>query len=107
MSFFLLSFRTVKRLGIPDERIILMLADDMACNPRNSYPAQVFNNENHQLNLYGDNVEVNLFTLKLMLLNHNVIVPKPKNTILCSVCFTMFTFEVSSTWCLSDPYVQK
>ncbi|ONK66629.1 uncharacterized protein A4U43_C06F10340 [Asparagus officinalis] len=49
---------TVKRLGIPDERIILMLADDMACNARNNYPAQVFNNENHQLNLYGDNVEV-------------------------------------------------
>ncbi|CAH1453724.1 unnamed protein product [Lactuca virosa] len=60
MSFFLLIFlfRTVKRLGIPDERIILMLADDMACNSRNKYPAQVFNNENHRLNLYGDNVEV-------------------------------------------------
>ncbi|CAH2038540.1 unnamed protein product, partial [Thlaspi arvense] len=51
-------YRTVKRLGIPDERIILMLADDMACNARNEYPAQVFNNENHKLNLYGDNVEV-------------------------------------------------
>ncbi|KAH7431192.1 hypothetical protein KP509_08G035700 [Ceratopteris richardii] len=51
-------YRTVKRLGIPDNRIILMLADDMACNSRNSYPAQVFNNENHQINLYGDNVEV-------------------------------------------------
>ncbi|XP_043722392.1 putative GPI-anchor transamidase isoform X1 [Telopea speciosissima] len=51
-------YRTVKRLGIPDERIILMLADDMACNARNKYPAQVFNNENHHLNLYGDNVEV-------------------------------------------------
>ncbi|CAL1382877.1 unnamed protein product [Linum trigynum] len=51
-------YRTVKRLGIPDERIILMLADDMACNSRNKYPAQVFNNENHWLNLYGDNVEV-------------------------------------------------
>ncbi|GAB2274674.1 glycosylphosphatidylinositol anchor biosynthesis [Dionaea muscipula] len=51
-------YRTVKRLGIPDERIILMLADDMACNPRNKYPAQVFNNENHRPNLYGDNVEV-------------------------------------------------
>lgn len=35
-----------------------MLADDMACNARNKYPAQVFNNENHKLNLYGDNVEV-------------------------------------------------
>ncbi|XP_026455060.1 putative GPI-anchor transamidase isoform X2 [Papaver somniferum] len=51
-------YRTVKRLGIPDERIIFMLADDMACNTRNNYPAQVFNNENHRLNLYGDNVEV-------------------------------------------------
>ncbi|KAJ4845535.1 hypothetical protein Tsubulata_015622 [Turnera subulata] len=51
-------YRTVKRLGIPDERTILMLADDMACNARNKYPAQVFNNENHRLNLYGDNVEV-------------------------------------------------
>ncbi|CAA7037091.1 unnamed protein product [Microthlaspi erraticum] len=48
----------VKRLGTPDERIILMLADDMACNARNEYPAQVFNNEHHKLNLYGDNVEV-------------------------------------------------
>ncbi|KAH0730292.1 hypothetical protein KY289_001480 [Solanum tuberosum] len=25
---------------------------------RNKYPAEVFNNENHRLNLYGDNVEV-------------------------------------------------
>ena len=50
----------MKRLGIPDERIILMLADDMACNARNKYPAQVFNNENHMLNLYGDNVEVTI-----------------------------------------------
>ena len=29
-------YRTVKSLGIPDDQIILMLADDMACNPRNS-----------------------------------------------------------------------
>ncbi|KAL4564802.1 hypothetical protein LXL04_028873 [Taraxacum kok-saghyz] len=51
-------YRIVKQVGIPDERIILMLADDMACNSRNKYLAQVFNNENHWLNLYGDNVEV-------------------------------------------------
>ena len=38
--------------------VILMLADDMACNPRNSYPGYIFNNENHKLNLYGENVEV-------------------------------------------------
>ena len=54
-----------------------MLADDMACNPRNNYPAQVFNNENHQLNLYGDNVEVNLSTLKMLLLNHRIVVSEP------------------------------
>ena len=27
-------YRSVKRLGIPDSHIILMLSDDMACNPR-------------------------------------------------------------------------
>ncbi|KAJ4462278.1 putative GPI-anchor transamidase [Paratrimastix pyriformis] len=51
-------YRTVKRLGIPDSNIILMLADDMACNPRNSYPGCVFNNPDHRLNLYGDSIEV-------------------------------------------------
>lgn len=33
--------RSVRRLGIPDSNIILMLPDDMACNPRNAYPGQV------------------------------------------------------------------
>ncbi|RIA80606.1 peptidase C13 family-domain-containing protein [Glomus cerebriforme] len=51
-------YRTVKRLGIPDSNIILMLADDVACNPRNSFPATVFNNAGRYLDLYGDNVEV-------------------------------------------------
>merc|ERR1712215_668328 len=39
-------YRSVKRLGIPDSQIILMVADDMACNPRNPRPATVFNNAN-------------------------------------------------------------
>ena len=34
-------YHTVKRLGLPDARIILMLSDDIACNPRNDFPAQV------------------------------------------------------------------
>ena len=51
-------YRTVKRLGIPDSQILLLLADDMPCNPRNAYPAQVFNNQNQLINLYGENVEV-------------------------------------------------
>jgi GPI-anchor transamidase subunit K len=33
-------YRTVRRLGVPDSNIILMLADDVACNARNAYPAQ-------------------------------------------------------------------
>ena len=51
-------YRSVKRLGIPDSQIILMVADDMACNPRNPRPATVFNNANQNINVYGDDVEV-------------------------------------------------
>ncbi|XP_064416387.1 GPI-anchor transamidase isoform X2 [Latimeria chalumnae] len=51
-------YRSVKRLGIPDSHIILMLADDMACNPRNPKPATVFSHKNMELNVYGDDVEV-------------------------------------------------
>ncbi|KAG0262272.1 glycosylphosphatidylinositol anchor biosynthesis [Actinomortierella ambigua] len=51
-------YRTVKRLGIPDSNIIMMLADDVACNPRNIFPATVFNNKDRRLDLYGENVEV-------------------------------------------------
>lgn len=35
-----------------------MLADDMACNPRNPKPATVFSHKNMELNVYGDDVEV-------------------------------------------------
>merc|ERR1719204_971696 len=51
-------YHTIKRLGIPDAQIILMLAEDIACNPRNSKPGQVFNDKTHKLNLYGEDVEV-------------------------------------------------
>lgn len=51
-------YRTVKRLGIPDDQIIMMLSDDVACNPRNSFPGSVFNRHEHNLDLYGDNIEV-------------------------------------------------
>lgn len=52
-----------------------MVADDMACNPRNPSPATVFNNADQQLNVYGDDVEVDfrgyevrLFPLSILLL---------------------------------------
>ncbi|KAK8223676.1 peptidase C13 family-domain-containing protein [Phyllosticta capitalensis] len=51
-------YRSVKRLGIPDSQIILMLPDDMACNPRNAFPGTVYNNADRALDLYGDNIEV-------------------------------------------------
>lgn len=51
-------YRTVKRLGIPDSQIILMLSDDIACNARNAFQGEVFNNADRQLELYGDNIKV-------------------------------------------------
>ncbi|KAF9478962.1 hypothetical protein BDN70DRAFT_879362 [Pholiota conissans] len=51
-------YRTVKRLGIPDSNIILMLADDASCNSRNKVPGSVYANPGRHLDLYGDNIEV-------------------------------------------------
>jgi phosphatidylinositol glycan class K len=51
-------YRTVKRLGIPDSQIILMLADDVACNPRNEFPGAVYANSGRKLDLYGSGVDV-------------------------------------------------
>jgi phosphatidylinositol glycan class K len=51
-------YRTVKRLGIPDSNIILMLADDVACNPRNPFAGSVYSSSGPHLDLYGENIEV-------------------------------------------------
>ncbi|TYZ60700.1 hypothetical protein PybrP1_005849 [[Pythium] brassicae (nom. inval.)] len=51
-------YHSVKRLGIPDSQIILMLADQMPCNARNCFPGEVFNSRSQKINLYGKNVEV-------------------------------------------------
>lgn len=51
-------YRSIKRLGIDDSHIILMLADDVACDPRNPWPGTIFNNKHHQINVYGDDAEV-------------------------------------------------
>ena len=48
----------MKRLGIPDSNIILMLADDASCNLRNKFPGSVYANPGRHLDLYGDNIEV-------------------------------------------------
>ena len=51
-------YHIMKSQGVPDSNIILMLGDEMACNPRNPIPATIFNNRKHEINLYGDDVEV-------------------------------------------------
>ncbi len=51
-------YRTVKRLGIPDSNIILMLADDAACNSRNRRPGAVRGESSRALDLYGEDVQV-------------------------------------------------
>ncbi|KAI3387021.1 hypothetical protein SNEBB_000290 [Seison nebaliae] len=51
-------YHSVKRLGIPDSNIILMVADDVACNARNTKPATVFNNMNQQIDVFGNDAQI-------------------------------------------------
>jgi glycosylphosphatidylinositol transamidase (GPIT) subunit GPI8 len=44
-------YHTVRELGVPDSHIVLMLADDIACNARNPTPGTVLN-ELDGVNLY-------------------------------------------------------
>jgi GPI-anchor transamidase subunit K len=73
----------VKRLGIPDSNIILMLADDAACNSRNKFPGSVYANAGRRLDLYGDNIEVDYRGYEVTVENFiRVLTGKPSNTIL-------------------------
>ncbi|GJP36570.1 hypothetical protein CLOM_g21063 [Closterium sp. NIES-68] len=79
-------YRSVRDLGVSDERIILMLADNMPCNPRNPHPGRVFHSPDHRLNLYGEHVEVDYrgaevtvdAFLRLLTGRHNPSVPRSK-----------------------------
>ena len=51
-------YNQIKSRGIPDSQIILMLAEDLACNARNVFPGTVVNNELRRDNLMGGDVEV-------------------------------------------------
>jgi glycosylphosphatidylinositol transamidase (GPIT) subunit GPI8 len=51
-------YHTMKSLGVPDSQILVMLGDEMACNPRNSVPATIFNSRNREINLYSDDIQV-------------------------------------------------
>lgn len=41
-----------------DDHIILMLADDIACNSRNPHAPHVYYSVDHKCNLYGDEIQV-------------------------------------------------
>ncbi|KAA0193832.1 Phosphatidylinositol glycan, partial [Fasciolopsis buskii] len=58
LSNVLALYRHIKRLGIPDSRIILMVSDDASCNARNPRPANIYNHPYDRINLYGESIEI-------------------------------------------------
>jgi GPI-anchor transamidase subunit K len=81
-------YRTVKRLGVPDSNIILMLAVDVACNPRNAFPGSVFSAETAHgaLDLYGDNIEVDFRGYEVTVENFIRVLTGERLDILCNSC---------------------
>lgn len=51
-------YEQIKQRGIPDSNIILMVAEDLACNARNVFPGTVVNNELKRRNLVAGDVEI-------------------------------------------------
>lgn len=58
MSNLLLMYHQIKRLGIPDDRIILMNGMDVLCDVRNVYPGRIFASVRNTHNLCDDSVEI-------------------------------------------------
>lgn len=79
-------YRTVKRLGIPDSNIILMLADDVACNSRNKFPGSVYAKAGRHLDLYGENIEVDYRGYEVTVENFIRLL----TGVYCSVSFLIF-----------------
>ena len=51
-------YRAVRRMGTPDSRVVLMLADDHACDARNARHGRMRGDVGGSVELYGDEVEV-------------------------------------------------
>lgn len=51
-------YHTIKKMGIPDSQIILMIPDEYACNPRNIFPGRMYHAADFALNLYSRDIEV-------------------------------------------------
>lgn len=62
-------YHAVKRLGIPDDHIILMLAGQPSCDPRNSFPGQIFYKRDHEVNIYDTTIEVDYRGLEVTVEN--------------------------------------
>jgi phosphatidylinositol glycan class K len=45
-------------MGVSDDRIILMLPENHACNPRNAYPGSLYFDVDVRENLYCEDIEV-------------------------------------------------
>ena len=43
--------------GVSDDRIILMIAEEVSCNPRNNFCGEIFGDVQHSLNLYGSTTD--------------------------------------------------
>lgn len=53
-------YHLAKENGIPDERIMLMLGESYACDPRNYLPATVYNNKAKAVNLHSCDTVIDL-----------------------------------------------
>jgi len=62
-------YRELRDFGIPEDHIILMLADDVACSPRNAYPGRVFLSSSHERNVYGESIQVDYRGPEVSVLN--------------------------------------
>lgn len=51
-------YMSARRLGVPDSQIILLLADDVACNPRNPAPGTIVGQQTQRKNLYPPDIQV-------------------------------------------------
>jgi len=94
-------------MGFPDSHIILMLADDMACNPRNPFPAQIFQHKNKQINLYGDNIEVDYRGYEVTVENFIRVLTgniAPLTVPLTRVLFTLFKAVTSRQFLAPNDY---
>eukprot|EP00588_Corethron_pennatum_P023707 CAMPEP_0194315042 /NCGR_PEP_ID=MMETSP0171-20130528/11849_1 /TAXON_ID=218684 /ORGANISM="Corethron pennatum, Strain L29A3" /LENGTH=293 /DNA_ID=CAMNT_0039070691 /DNA_START=105 /DNA_END=982 /DNA_ORIENTATION=+ len=46
-------YRTLRRLGLGDSQIVLMLADNIPCDARNAFPGQIFTTEDRRRDLFS------------------------------------------------------